>query len=259
MTYQETSRRKNVVRPAGTYNRTNTKSANHSSISPSRGRQTAARIAPSEPRRTSADRRAAERAYYERLAREERRRAAEAEHERARLEYVKAFERRLKAEKKAVRKEQRAEARAKAIAADRAASRREIKVERARISLPFIAILLVSTLLVMAVIFSYAQLSSSSRQLSDAKETLSALETERKDLAFQLEQKNDIRLVEKIATEKIGMVKEGAVTKRFVSMSTGDTIELEATGTGEGSGGGTLGSLLSVFTGLFDNIRDYVG
>ena len=257
MTYQEALRRPNNARPAGTYNRP--KTVNHSTISPSRGRQGTARVAYSEPRRTSADRRAAERAYYERLEREERRRAAAAEREKARLEYVKAFERRVKAEKKAIRKEQRAEARAKAIAADRAASKREVKVERARISLPFIAILLVSTLMIMAVIFSYAQLSSSSRQLSEAKETLSVLEAERDDLSFQLEQKNDIRLVEKIATEKVGMVTEGAVTKRFVPMSSGDTIELEATGTGEESGTGALGSLLSVFTGLFENIRDYVG
>ena len=258
MTYQEAIRRPNGTRPAGTYTRPRTESDNRR-VAPSRGRQTAARVAGSDPRRTSAGNQAAERAYYERLVREERRRAAEAERERARLEYVRAFERRLKAERKAAAKEQRAEARAKAIAADRAAAKREVKVERARISLPFIAILIVSALMIMAVIFSYAQLSSSSRQLSDAKETLEALQAEREDLAFRLEQKNDIRLVEKIATEKIGMVKEGAVTKRFISMSSGDTIELEATGSGEESGGGAIGSLLSVFTGLFDNIRDYVG
>ena len=256
MTYQETIRRPSGARPAVPYNRTRT--VNDPKVSPSRGRQTAARPAGSVPRRTSADRQAAERAYYERLMREERRRAVEAEREKARLEYVKAFERRMKAEKKAIKKEQRAEARTKAIAADRAASKREVKVERGRVSLSFIAILIVSTLMIMAVIFSYAQLSSSSRQLSDAKETLEALHAEREDLTFQLEQKNDVRLVEKIATEKIGMVKEGAVTKRFISMSSGDSIELEATGAGEETGGGTLGSLLSVFTGLFENIRDYV-
>ena len=256
MTYQGTIRRPSGARPAGTYNRPRT--ANDPRVSPSRGRQTAARPAGSAPRRTSADRQAQERAYYERLVREERRRAAEAQREKARLEYVKAFERRMKAEKKALVKEQRAEARAKAIAADRAASKREVKVERTRVSLSFIAILIVSTLMIMAVIFSYAQLSSSSRELSDAKETLEALQAEREDLTFQLEQKNDVRLVEKIATEKIGMVKEGAVTKRFISMSSGDSIELEATGTAEETGGGTLGSLLSVFTGLFDNIRDFV-
>ncbi len=257
MTYQGTVRRPNSVRPAGTYNRP--KSSNHSSVSPSRGRQNTARVARSEPRRTSADRQAAERAYYERLVREEQRRAAQAQREKERLEYVKSFERRVKAEKKAIKKEQRSEARAKALAADRAASKREVKVEKVRISFPFIAILLVSTLMIMAVIFSYAQLSSSSRQLSEAKDTLSALEAEREDLSFQLDQKNDIRLVEKVATEKVGMVKEGSVTKRFISMSSGDSIELEATGTGEEAGTGALGSLLSVFTGLFENIRDYVG
>ncbi len=257
MTYQEAIRRRNNTRPAGTYNGTRT--VNDPKVSPSRGRQTAARPAGSAPRRTSADRQAAERAYYVRLEREERRRAEEARREKERLEYVKAFERRIKAEKKAIRKEQRAEARAKAIAADRAASKREVKVERGRVSLSFIAILIVSTLMIMAVIFSYAQLSSSSKQVSDAKEKLETLQAEREDLAFRLEQKNDVRLVEKIATEKIGMVKEGAVTKRFISMSSGDSIELEATGTAEETGGGTLGSLLSVFTGLFENIRDYVG
>ena len=218
MTYQQAVRRPGGARPAGAY-KGQSATANQRTAS-SRARQTPVTAANSAPRRTPADVQA-ERARYERLVREERRRAAEAERERARLEYVRSFERRLKAERKAIRKEQRAEARAKAAAADRAAAKREVKVEKAKISLPFIAILLVSTVMIMAVIFSYAQLSSSTRQLSDAKETLSALEAEREDLAFQLEQKNDIRLVEKIATEKIGMVKEGAVTKRFISMSSG--------------------------------------
>ena len=256
MTYQGTVRRQSNVRPAGSYKRQ--PNVNNRTVAPSRGRQNAAGIAANDPRRTSAERQAAERARYERLVREERRRAAEAERERARLEYVKSFERRLKAEKKAIRKEQRAEERAKAAAADRAAAKREIKVDRVKISFPFIAILLVSTIMIMAVIFSYAQLSASSRQLSEAKDTLETLQAEREDLTFKLEQKNDVRLVEKIATEKIGMVKEGSVTKRFVSMSAGDSIELEAKEDGEESGG-ALGSLLSVFTGLFDNIKDYVG
>ncbi|MBQ1503454.1 MAG: hypothetical protein IIZ35_05555, partial [Clostridia bacterium] len=110
MTYQETIRRPSGARPAVPYNRTRT--VNDPKVSPSRGRQTAARPAGSAPRRTSADRQAAKHAYYARLEREERRRAEEARREKERLEYVKAFERRIKAETKAIRKEQRSEARA---------------------------------------------------------------------------------------------------------------------------------------------------
>ena len=55
------------------------------------------------------------------------------------------------------------------------------------------------------------QVSRSTGELSDAKSRLEALKAEEKELNFALEQKNDIRLVEQIATERIGMVKEGSV------------------------------------------------
>jgi hypothetical protein len=74
-----------------------------------------------------------------------------------------------------------------------------------------------------------------------------------------LSQKNDVRIVEQIATEKIGMVKEGALEKRYINMSAGDYIELENTETEEQKSRSPLGTVLSSFSSAFDNLMDYVG
>ncbi|MBQ7474675.1 MAG: hypothetical protein IJS78_02005 [Clostridia bacterium] len=261
MTYQAV-RQPNKARPADLYN-------GRPRVRQNEGRRPAAVGGPravsreelvrrENARRARAEREARERAYYERLERERRRNAAIAEEQRRRLEYVKAYERRLKAERREAARKERAEERARARAAEREAAKREIRVEKSRISFPFIAILTVAAIMIMAVIFSYAQVSGASRQLSEAKETLSALQAERSDLTFALEEKNDIRQIEKIATEKIGMVKEGAVTKRFISMADGDSIELEIPAEEDGNGG-SRGFLLSAVAGIIDNIRDYLG
>ena len=137
---------------------------------------------------------------------------------------------------------------------------KEVKVAKNRISFSFVMILLIATCMLMAVIFSFAQVSRSTGELSDAKSRLEALKAEEKELNFALEQKNDIRLVEQIATERIGMVKEGSVEKRFISMSAGDYIELEDTGSAKTEKrSNPLGTVLSSFSSVFDNIMDYVG
>lgn len=196
----------------------------------------------------------------ERIRREEMRRAAEEERRRRRLEYLKACEKKLKAEKAAQIKKEKAASRAEAKRIEKEKLAREVKVAKSRISFSFVMILLIATCMLMAVIFSFAQVSKSTGELSDAKSRLEALKAEDKELDFALEQKNDIRLVEQIATEKIGMVKEGSVEKRFISMSSGDYIELENTATeNTGRRSNPLGTVLSSFSSVFDNIMDYVG
>ena len=196
----------------------------------------------------------------ERIRREEMRRAAEEERRRRRLEYLKACEKKLKAEKAAQIKKERAASRAEAKRIEKEKLAKEVKVAKNRISFSFVMILLIATCMVMAVIFSFAQVSKSTGELSDAKGRLEELKAEDKELTFALEQKNDIRLVEQIATEKIGMVKEGSVEKRFISMSDGDYIELENTATEDTERrSNPLGTVLSSFSSVFDNIMDYVG
>ena len=75
------------------------------------------------------------------------------------------------------------------------------------------------------------------------KTQLSALQTTAADLELKIEEKNDIRTIEKIATEELGMVKEDSVQKKYVSLSDGERIDLveePQTDTEEG-----LGTMLS--------------
>ena len=232
---------------------------------PAQARPAQARYAGQQVRRPAYNREA----YYEairrkqieeQIRREEMRRAAEEERRRRRLEYLKACQKRLKEEKAAQLRKERAAARAEEKRIEREKLAKEVKVAKNRISFSFVMILLIATCMLMAVIFSFAQVSRSTGELSDAKNRLEALKAEEKELSFALEQKNDIRLVEQIATERIGMVKEGSVEKRFISMSAGDYIELENTGTaGTEKRSNPLGTVLSSFSSVFDNIMDYVG
>ena len=52
------------------------------------------------------------------------------------------------------------------------------------------------------------------------------MQTTAAELELKIEEKNDIRTIEKIATEELGMVKEDSVQKKYVSLSDGEHIDL---------------------------------
>jgi cell division protein FtsB len=73
-------------------------------------------------------------------------------------------------------------------------------------------------------IFNYVQINERTSAVSDLKADIASLSFEAEELGTKLEQKNDLILIEQIATEKLGMVKIDEITKKYITMDPGDTI-----------------------------------
>ena len=82
------------------------------------------------------------------------------------------------------------------------------------------------TVMVLLIVFSIAQIYKTTDEIGDLKSQLSTLQTTAAELELKIEEKNDIRTIEKIATEELGMVKEDSVQKKYVSLSDGEHIDL---------------------------------
>lgn len=113
----------------------------------------------------------------------------------------------------------------------------------------FILLLTFMTVMVLLIVFSIAQIYKTTDEIGDLKTQLSTLQTTAAELELKIEEKNDIRTIEKIATEELGMVKEDSVQKKYVSLSDGERIDLvEEPQTDTEEGLGTM--LSSIFSAL---------
>ena len=203
-------------------------------------------------------RRRAEAARRRAVAEEAARREAAEERRRIRIAreqaYIKELEREHKREAAAERKAEKAEFKRKEKKAQVALRHREVRVAKQKISSSFVLTVLIAFVMMMAVIFSFSELSSSTAELSKLKDEIKATEEEASKISLQLEQKNDANMIEKLATEKYMMVREESVRKKYITTPTSDRIVIDAedVSTEESSG-----SLLSSFTNLFDDVLDY--
>lgn len=122
----------------------------------------------------------------------------------------------------------------------------------ARHSLPpfFVLLLTFMTVMVLLIIFSIAQIYKTTDEIGDLKNQLSTLQTTAAELELQIEEKNDIRTIEKIATEELGMVKEDSVQKKYVSLSDGEHIDLVEDPEDDNTDNGLGTMLSSIFSAL---------
>lgn len=137
----------------------------------------------------------------------------------------------------------------------------EVKMPRTKLPIAAIALTLICTMMMMFIIYSYTLIYQKSSSIGDLEDEISSLEAQKEDLMLALERKNDIRTIEKIATEEIGMVNTELVERRFVSLSTQDRIEILNTETDENANksGGAVSTLLSILYKPIGGLLDYVG
>ena len=102
----------------------------------------------------------------------------------------------------------------------------EIPVKKKFLSPVFVAMLLVSTFMVMFLVMSISDIYETTNEIADLEREISALRSDAEDLSLQLEEKNDIRLIEEIATKQLGMTKEDSLQRRYVSLSDGEHIDI---------------------------------
>ncbi|MBE6569755.1 MAG: hypothetical protein E7658_06025 [Ruminococcaceae bacterium] len=135
---------------------------------------------------------------------------------------------------------------------DTVAERQEIQVEKKRFPLTFLLLLSFVTVMIMMIILSIAQIYQTTDAISDLEYQLTTLQTTAAELELKIEEKNDIRVIEQIATDRLGMVKEDSVQKKYISLSDGERIELVENTSDENAEGGLGAMLSSIWTAFGD-------
>lgn len=124
----------------------------------------------------------------------------------------------------------------------------ELKLKSKFLSPMFIISLLIGTVMVMFLVFNISETYEMINKVSQLESDLDDLESVAEQLELRLEEKNDIREIENIATSKLGMVKEDSLQRRYISLSEGEHIEVFEESSDEKTSGGVL--LSSVFSSL---------
>ena len=154
-------------------------------------------------------------------------------------------------------------ARRRSAAAAAVRSKEKRRNEEVKIHAPFpyaaVTMLSVFTVMFMVLLFSFAQnyeLSSEISSLEDQARELVKLE---RDLSVQLEERDDIRVIENIAVNELGMVKNDLVEKRYVSISGGDRIELAENPEEETTAeSGIFSTMLSALGENWNRLMEYI-
>ena len=138
-------------------------------------------------------------------------------------------------------------------------SPREIRVERKKIPAGFLLVLTFCTLMIMLIIMSVAQIYQTTREISVLEKNVVVLKETIDELELKLDEKNDIRLIEQMATASLGMVKEDSLQRKYISLSEGEHIDLIETpaSAGDLSTEGGLGTMLSSILSAFGDLLEY--
>ena len=132
----------------------------------------------------------------------------------------------------------------------------EHRTKRTPVPFATCALLAICTIMVMVVVYSFSQIHEYSSLINSYKSQQKELARQAADLEIALEERDDIRAIEKAATENIGMVSSDVVQSKFVSVATPDRVEVVESG--EDSGGG-FSSLLSILGEKLGWVGDYFG
>ncbi len=135
----------------------------------------------------------------------------------------------------------------------------EVKVARA--PFPFTAVMMLSifTLMIMVLVYSFAQNYELSSEINTLEAQQRALAEQEKELNLRLEERNDIRLIEDIAVNEIGMVKDDFVESRFVTVSGGNRVVMAAQEEEEARvQDGVFATMLSAIGENFAKLREYI-
>ncbi len=131
-----------------------------------------------------------------------------------------------------------------------------ITVERKPFPVMFVLLLAIVTVAVMVVLHGFSQVYSTTDQIAQYEKDLDLLEQRADDLELKLEEKNDIRKIEEIATMKLGMTKEDSRQRRNISLSDGEHIDVIAVEAEAEAGSGILlSSLFSALGDLFERLK----
>lgn len=131
----------------------------------------------------------------------------------------------------------------------------EIAEPRKNISSSFVIVVFVTAVMLMALLFGISEVYKMTNEISRLENELDYLQSRAEMLEIELEEKNDIKEIEEIASEKLGMVSEDLVTRKYVSLSNGEHIDVIAQEEDETTGGIVLSSIFSSLGDLLDRFK----
>ncbi len=132
----------------------------------------------------------------------------------------------------------------------------EIKVKKSPISAGLVIGIAIFAIVVLMIIFSFAQISEFKKEISSLDAQKEELVERIDQLSLEIDLKNDIRVIEQRATEEFGMVKSNRVESKYISVAAGEKIELPAPS--EESDGGMFSTMLSSMGSNWDKIMEYI-
>ncbi len=134
---------------------------------------------------------------------------------------------------------------------------REVETNSRRITPTFVVFVTIGMMMLMSIVVSYSEIYQVTNDIAQLENTLATLKDTAAELELELEERNDIRVIEQIATEKLGMVKEDAVQRKYLSLSDGERIDVieDETDTETPSTGILLSSIWSSLGDLLDYFR----
>lgn len=80
----------------------------------------------------------------------------------------------------------------------------------------------------MFIIGSSVMMTEASNEYNDIQSEVRALEIEKEKLSTELEMKNDLRVIEDIAKNELGMVKKNLITRQYIKLNDTDVVEAYA-------------------------------
>lgn len=143
----------------------------------------------------------------------------------------------------------------------RAPAAKEVRMANKPFPLATVSLLAIFTVMIMVIMVSFAQNYELNGEISALEAQAQALAQSERELSLALEERDDIRVIEDIAINRIGMVRGNLVESRFVSVSGGDRIVLNNTvqeSEKQEGGYGLFSTMLSAIGENLDKLREYV-
>lgn len=135
----------------------------------------------------------------------------------------------------------------------------EVRVETPSVSKGIIIAIVLCAIVVMMIIFSFAQISEFKREISGLEAQKNELNEQIQQLTLDIDLKNDVRVIEQTATEDIGMVKSNQVQSKYITVGDGERVVVVDNKTdAAGQDLGVFSTLMSAVSANWDRLLDYI-
>ncbi|MBQ8370097.1 MAG: septum formation initiator family protein [Clostridia bacterium] len=131
----------------------------------------------------------------------------------------------------------------------------EMQAEKKPFPKMFFVLLLLASVMIMTLVLGISDVYKTQNEIAALEKQLAELEETAEQLELRLDDKNDVKTIESMASQRLGMVKEEYVQKEYISLSDGERIELIETPEEETTGGVMLSSIFSALGDFFERFK----